>query len=122
MARSSPYRVTVPLSPQAYEAVTHLAEVQKISRGRVLADLLDPAVPAMVRLSSMLKKFEALQEDEKRHLDEVMSAGGEAFQAIFAALQAVEEGPQEGGSERRPAPSPPADRPPHTNRGVQGGD
>lgn len=122
MARSSPHRVTVPLSPQAYEAVTHLAEVQKVSRGRVLADLLDPAVPAMVRLSDMLKKFEAMEESEKAHLNDVMTAGGEAFEAIFSALQTMEEGPETGGSERRPAPSPPDDLPPPTNRGVQGGD
>jgi hypothetical protein len=41
-------RVAVPLTQEAYDAVSFLADLNGVSRGRYLADLLEAAVPSIL--------------------------------------------------------------------------
>lgn len=49
-------RVAVPFSQEAYDAVTFLADRNGVSRGRYIADLLEPAIPSILAVAQAYQR------------------------------------------------------------------
>lgn len=58
-------RVAVPLSQEAYDAVSFLAEIGGTSRGRFLADLLEAAVPGLLLAQAKYKEAMAVEGEQR---------------------------------------------------------
>jgi hypothetical protein len=83
-------RVAVPLSQEAYDAVTLLAEVGRVSRGRFLADILEAAVPSFLAVAAAYRAAMAVEGEERAQL---VAGMAEAEKRLLAALaEAIPEG------------------------------
>jgi hypothetical protein len=61
-------RVAVPLSKEAYEAVSFLAEVSGTSRGRVLAQSIEAAIPALLTIADAYREALTVEGDERQKI------------------------------------------------------
>ena len=115
-------RVAVPLSDEAYDAVSFLAKVGGVSRGKFLAETLEAAIPSFLAIQAAYKAALAVEGEERAQLVAGMK---EAERRLMESL--VEVLPASAGSSRSSDAGSPAggervsgDRadPPVTNRGV----
>lgn len=81
-------RVAVPLSPEGYAAVSTISKIAGKSRGRLLADALDLAMPSFIRIAQAMRAVEALQADERREMIKGLS---EAESRLLDALSSVDD-------------------------------
>ncbi len=116
-------RVAVPLTQEAYDAVSFLAELQGVSRGRFLADILEAAVPGLLAVQAAFKAAMAVQGEERAQL---VAGMAEAERRLMESLRETMPGVDFDLAGTTGARSPkggegaPAGRadPPNTNRGV----
>lgn len=115
-------RVAVPLSEEGYDAVTFLAELQGISRGRLLANIVDMAIPSLVTVQAAFKAAMAVEGEERAQL---VAGMAEAERRLMATLGEVVPSLSEGSAPSGARPSKGGERasegrldPPNTNRGV----
>lgn len=76
-------RVTVPLSQEAYDAVTLLAEIAGVSRGRYLADTLEAAIPSFLAVAAAYRAARAVEGEERAQL---VAGMAEAEKRLLGAL------------------------------------
>lgn len=76
-------RVAVPLSDEAYDAVSTIARVTGVSRGKYLADVLEGAIPSFLAVARAIRAAEAISQDEG---DKARSAVLHAESEMLAAL------------------------------------
>lgn len=76
-------RVAVPLSQEAYDAVTLLAEIAGVSRGRYLADTLEAAIPSFLAVAAAYRAARAVEGEERAQL---IAGMAEAEKRLLAAL------------------------------------
>lgn len=120
-------RVAVPLSEEGYDAVSFLAKLQGVSRGRFLADVLDVAIPGFVAVQAAYKAAMAVEGEERAQL---IAGMAEAERRLMESLRETMPGvefdvyrpadaraPEKG--KRAPAGRTGRADPPNTNRGVQ---
>lgn len=85
-------RVAVPLSEEAYEAVSLIAEIGGVSRGRLLAEALDGVVPSFIAIAAAYRAAQAVHGSEKEAMREAMSrAENKLLEALEDALSDVNE-------------------------------
>lgn len=119
-ATSSNTRVAVPLTREGYDAVSFLAKLKGVSRGRFLADVVEVAIPSFVALEAAYKAILAAEGEERAQLVEGMKEAErrlmETLREVIPEAEAAVDAlfPEQGES----APADGAD-PPNTNRGVQ---
>ena len=58
-------RVAVPLSKEAYDAVSLICKMSGVSRGKFLADTLEAAIPGFIKIAEAFRAAEAVQGDER---------------------------------------------------------
>lgn len=58
-------RVAVPLSQEAYDAVSLICKLSGVSRGRFLADTLEAAIPGFLKIAEAYRKAEAVNGAER---------------------------------------------------------
>lgn len=92
-------RVTVPLSKEAYDAVTLLAQIGGVSRGRYLADTLEAAIPSFLAVAAAYRAAMAVEGEERANL---VAGMAEAEKRLLAAL--AETMPDLGASTAAPLP------------------
>ncbi len=80
-------RVTVTLEPDAYRVLVDMAELGRVSPGRVLSDMVAPVLPALEQLVEASRKFARWHESMKDQLSEVQ---GEVVADVRAAVEALE--------------------------------
>ena len=81
-------RVAVPLSEEAYDAVSTIARVSGVSRGKFLADLLNDAVPSLLAVARAVRAVEAISQDEG---DKARAAVLNAEKEMISSLNALTE-------------------------------
>lgn len=115
-------RVAVPLTKEAYDAVTFLAKVGGTSRGRLLADTIEAAIPSLIKVADAFRLAQQLEGEERASL---LRSFEQSEKYLLDALSVVDGSPlpfQKGSAS--PASGafqvPGADEadPPITNRGV----
>lgn len=79
-------RVTVPLSKEAYDAVTLLAEIGGVSRGRYIADALEAAIPGFLAVAAAYRAALAVENEERAAL---VAGMAEAERRLLASLSGV---------------------------------
>ncbi|TNC59044.1 hypothetical protein [Rubellimicrobium roseum] len=116
-------RVAVPLTKEAYDAVSFLAKLKGVSRGRFLADVVEVAVPSFIAIEAAYKAVLAAEGEERAQLLEGMKQAERRLMETLAeampesadeTASAVDARFPEGG-ERASADGA---NPPYTNRGV----
>lgn len=80
-------RVAVPLSQEAYDAITLLAEVGKTSRGRILADAVAAALPSLQRMADAYRLALSVEGEERA---EIVRAFEVAEKKLLDALTSSE--------------------------------
>lgn len=112
-------RVAVPLSKEAYDAVSVISEMSGVSRGRFLADTLEAAVPSFIAIATAFRAAQAVEGVERQSILDAMSAAERKLMdalsdtdIVFgktgsASVQTASAGGADGGAD-----------PPVTNRGV----
>jgi len=117
-------RVAVPLTQEAYEAVSFLSEISGRSRGKVLAEAIEMAVPSLIRTASAYRHALSVEGEERAA---ILEAFNRAEQHLLDALTHVEGFPftaSQGSVDcavRDPERAVRAADPPGTNRGVPTG-
>nr|CRY96575.1 hypothetical protein [uncultured prokaryote] len=115
-------RIAVPLSKEAYDAISEIAKINGMSRGKFVAEALEGVIPSFLRIASAYRAAQALDEDEMGAVSDVFKRAEEHLMASLTdadrALLEVElergRAPQaEGEAGARSRSDPPA-----TNRGV----
>lgn len=114
-------RVAVPLSQEAYEAVSFLAKVGKTSRGKILADAVSAALPSLQRTAQIYQAaIQAEAGEREAMLEAFVRAEKHLLDALATSLpdypdpDHASDGPAGGALDRGDGPS----DPPDTNRGV----
>lgn len=116
-------RVAVPLTQEAYDAVSFLAKLQGVSRGRFLANILDVAMPGFVAVKAAYEAAMAVEGEERAQLVAGMAeAERRLMDSLREAMPGVEFDLDGTAGARSPeggegVPVGRAD-PPYTNRGV----
>lgn len=118
---SSKPRVNLTLEPVAFETLTRLSKAAKLPRARLLADLLDEALPLMERSAVMLEQAATLSAEARqqlRHkvdgLDAQATAGAlQVFDAITKAETAIRKARKAAPRSTRSVPAG-GRRPPRT--------
>ena len=95
-------RVTVPLTKEAYDAVTLIAEIGGISRGRFLADVLEAAIPSFLTIAAAYRAAQAVEGEERAALVDAMT---EAEKKLLEVMQEVAPAPSQDQADR-PSPAP----------------
>jgi hypothetical protein len=113
-------RIAVLLPLDQYEAVRDLAKATRLSMSRVIADVIEPAVPFLIRSTEMLRQSALLTEEAKfslrRDLDKqekvLMKAAGSAYHALAETEAAIKRagggarsGPRQPARRRRSSPA-----------------
>jgi hypothetical protein len=117
---SSKPRVNLTLDPEAFATLSRLAKAAKLPRARILADLLEEALPLLERTATMLEAAGALSAEARAGLrlrvDALDSQASEGAAVVFDALAKAETAIKKaGGDGRRGARSAPTggrNRPP----------
>ncbi len=78
-------RVAVPLSEEAYDAISKISEITGISRGRFVADTLEAAIPSFIAIADAYRMAEQVQGAER---DAVLNAMKQAEERLLASLGA----------------------------------
>ncbi len=78
-------RIAVPLSEEAYDAISKICEISGISRGRFVADTLEAAIPSFIAIADAYRMAEQVEGAER---DAVLSAMKQAEERLFASLGA----------------------------------
>ena len=116
-------RVAVPLSKEAYDAVSLICKMSGVSRGKFLADTLEAAIPGFIKIAEAYRAAEAVNGDER---EAILSGMLAAERRLLSALNEVnlldlmeEDGPPHSSAPKggRGECGGPSD-PPYTNRGV----
>lgn len=76
-------RITVPLSQEAYDAVTLLAKIGGISRGKFLAETLEAAIPSFLTVAAAYRAAMAVEGEERAQL---VAGMAEAERHLMAAI------------------------------------
>lgn len=99
-------RVAVPLSQEAYDAITLLAEVGGVSRGRFIADALEAAIPGFLAVAAAYQAAMAVEGEERAQLVAGMKEAERRLMASLAETMpgVFPEDPFEGGSAPARAP------------------
>lgn len=92
-------RVNLTLEPEAFATLTRLSKAAKLPRARLLADLLEEALPLMERSAAMLEQAATLSAEARDQLrakvdqlDTQATAGaGQVFDAIAQAESVIRE-------------------------------
>lgn len=77
-------RVAVPLSKEGYDAVSFLAGLKGVSRGRFLADVIEVAIPGFVAVERAYKAVMAAEGEERAQL---IAGMAEAEKRLMDSLQ-----------------------------------
>jgi hypothetical protein len=95
----SRYRVAVPLSPEAYEATGFLSKVSGKSRGRILADMLEEAIPALMTIAEAHKAAQEVEEAQRAEIRARLASGEEKLLgALSDALSDLSDDTEGGRS------------------------
>lgn len=117
-------RIAVPLSEEAYDAISTVAEMSGVSRGRLLADALEAAIPAYTAVAAAYRAAQAVHGEEREAIVQAMHLAEKKLMAAVAEMDLSGSDPE---IERTaPARSPEGGKragagradPPVTNRGV----
>jgi hypothetical protein len=73
-------RIAVPLSPEAYDAISLVAKIGGVSRGRLLADTLEAIVPSYILIASAFRAAQAVEGEERAAMVEAIVKAEEALQ------------------------------------------
>ena len=95
-------RVAVPLSQEAYDAITLLAEVGGVSRGRFIADALEAAIPGFLAVAAAYRAAMAVEGEERAQL---VAAMAEAEKRLMASLSQTMPGVFDQDGSARALPS-----------------
>lgn len=58
-------RVAVPLSQEAYDAITLICKISGVPRGQFLADTLEAAIPGFIKIAEAYRAAEAVNGAER---------------------------------------------------------
>lgn len=112
-------RVAVPLSQEAYDAVTFLAKVGGSSRGKVLSDAISAAVPSLLRMADAYRAALAVEGQERQQIIESFEKAErhllDALTGNVLMLSELVSGSVDARASARVSALP---DPPATNRGV----
>lgn len=114
-------RIAVMLPPEHYDAIDQLSKTIRLSKSRIIADLVEPSVPLLVRARKMAQDAASLtaeasallRRDIDRHERTMERAASSAFTALAdaeAAISQAAKGSREGMRAARPPRRPPAAR------------
>lgn len=113
-------RVAVPLTQEAYDAVSHIAGIEGISRGRFLANILEAAMPSVVMISAGFRAAESMSKEETaEYLRGIQQANETLAQAVSGLFDIQgSDGVEHGASGPAGGRSTSRADPPDSNRGV----
>lgn len=75
-------RIAVTLEQTTFEVITRMAALQGVSRGSIVADLLDSVAPSLARTVSLLEAAAAAPKQVQDGLREVVEAAHDDFTAL----------------------------------------
>lgn len=112
-------RVAVPLSQEAYDAVSFLAKVGGSSRGKVLSDAISAAVPSILRMADAYRAALEVEGQERQQIIESFEkAERHLLDALTGNVLMLSELVSGGEGARAQARVSALPDPPATNRGV----
>lgn len=76
-------RITIPVSDEGYEIVRRLAELNDTSMGKVLAEIVEMAMPS---LSTILGAFDAAKAMEQDERDDFVRSLAQHERSLMAAV------------------------------------
>lgn len=124
MSNTKNTRVAVPLTEEAYDAISLISQVTGVSRGRILADAFEAAAPSFIAVAAAYRAAMAVEGEERQAIIDAMH---QAENKLLGALSDLDlprlsQGEESCASARRPEGQERADAqrpdPPVTNRGV----
>lgn len=77
-------RVAVPLTQEAYDAVSLICKLSGVSRGKFLADTLEAAIPGFIKIADAYRMAHAVDGEERKAILDGMQA---AERALMRAMQ-----------------------------------
>lgn len=99
-------RVAVPLSEEGYDAISLISQMTGVSRGRILAEALEAAVPAFITIAQAYQMTLNVEASEKATILDAMGRAEahlvEALRQAGVELGDVEGRPVVGGGEAEP--------------------
>lgn len=75
-------RIAVTLEQSTFEVIARMAALQGVSRGSIVADLLDSVAPSLARTVSLLEAAAAAPKQVQDGLREVVEAAHDDFTAL----------------------------------------
>ena len=114
-------RIIVPLSQEAYDAISTIAEYSGTPRGRIISEALEAAVPAYIAIATAFRAAKAVEGEERQAIIDSMEASADHLLAAFEKTglpHGLDD--QEAGNGRDASDATRAVRaePPDSNRGV----
>ena len=114
-------RIIVPLSQEAYDAISTIAEYSGTPRGRIISEALEAAVPAYIAIATAFRAAKAVEGEERQAIIDAMQASSDHLIAAFEKTGLPHGLDHEAAGDGRDAFHAPravhAD-PPDSNRGV----
>lgn len=81
-------RVAVPLTEEGYDAISTIAKISGKSRGRIMADAFEVAVPSFIAIAKAYKAAQAVEGAER---DSILQAMQRAEEKLVGTLHDVNE-------------------------------
>lgn len=100
-------RINVTLEPMTYDVISRLATLSNKSRARIIAELLDPVVPALARTVGLLEAAAEAPEQVKKGFREVVEGlreeltdvAGDAAKQLDILLDRIDREDSESAAE-----------------------
>lgn len=96
-------RIAVPLSREAYDAISLLCKISGVSRGKFLADTLEAAIPGFIKIADA---YRAAAKVEGAERDAILNGMQAAERHLMHTLEAVDLLTLMEGEGRSSAPAP----------------
>jgi serine kinase of HPr protein (carbohydrate metabolism regulator) len=84
VSKPKPKRITVAVSDEGYDAISFLAKLNRSSRGRVLGEVVEMALPMLITSAGAFEAAEAMTEDER---DKFFAAMRRAEDALLTVTE-----------------------------------
>ena len=98
MPKPKPKRITVAVSDEGYDAISFLAKLNRSSRGRVLAEVVEMALPMLITSARAFEAAEMMSDDER---DKFFAAMRKAENALLHVTELSAEGVVAVGTKTR---------------------